>query len=342
MVTIKDIARKAGVSSATVSRVINKMPNVRPRTRAKVQRVIEEYNYYPNDLARGMRSKKTNSIGLLLADITNAFYAETAKKIMELAGRNNYSIILCNTNNDLQEQQKYIDILLQRKVDGFIFASVHWRDPSLKAVIDSKIPFILYNRRTERNSRLNYVVLDNELGSYMAVEHLYQLGHRRIALIRGPNSFSTGRERFRGYRKALEKFNLGYDESIVMQGRYKEKQSYDAAIKLLSVKNRPTAIFASNDLMALSALDAAASMGLKVPEELSIVGFDDIEIAAHSAIQLTTVSQNRNLMAEIAFESLHKMMSKKEPSLPVQVELKPSLTIRKTCSATKPINSIYS
>ncbi len=331
MPTIKDIARIAGVSEATVSRVINNAPNVRPITREKVQKAIEELNYYPNSLARGMRSKKTNSIGLILADITNPFYAETAKTIIEIASRHNYSIILCNTNNDINEQQKYIEVLLQRKVDGFIFASVHWKDSSLHTAISSDVPCIFYNRKPSESAGLNYVVLDNELGAYMAVEHLYNLGHRRIALIRGPNMFSTGRERLNGYVKALQRFGLNYDEKIVVQGKYNEKQSFKAAMKLLAADVPPTAIFASNDLMALSALDAIISSGLRVPEDVAVVGLDDIEIASHSAIQLTTVSQNRNMMAEIAVDSLRKIMQQEDIQLPVQVVLKPMLVVRKTC-----------
>jgi LacI family transcriptional regulator len=325
MTTIKDIARKAGVSGATVSRVINNMANVKPETRSRVLKAIEELNYYPNSLARGMRSKKTNSIGLLVADITNPFYAETAKTIIEAAGRFNYSIILCNTNNDLLEQQKYIDVLLQRKVDGLIFASVHYKDPSLTPVAASQIPYILYNRRMADSDGINYVVLDNELGALIAVEHLYGLGHRRIAFIRGPNTFSTGRERLNGYIQALDKFKIPYDGSIVVQGKYSEKQSYNAVKKLLSAEKRPDAIFASNDLMALSAMEAIMSSGLKIPDDIAVVGFDDIEIASHSAIQLTTVSQNRKMMAEIAIDSLRKMIQKEARHLPTQVILKPVL-----------------
>ncbi|MGM0653373.1 MAG: LacI family DNA-binding transcriptional regulator [Bacillota bacterium] len=331
MATIKDIARKANVSDATVSRVINNSPNVKPQTREKVLQAIEEFNFYPNSLARGMRSKKTNSIGLLLADITNPFYAETAKSIIEQADKYGYSIILCTTNNDLHEQQKYIEILLQRKVDGFIFASVHWKDPSLRTVVNSDVPFVLYNRKTSASASLNYVVLDNELGSYLAVEHLYNLGHRRIAMIRGPHTFSTGRERSHGYYKALKDFGLPLDESLVVQGKYSEKQSFDSAMKLLNADNPPTAIFASNDLMALSAYDAAMASGLSVPQDIALVGFDDIDIAAHRAIQLTTVSQNLNIMAEIAFNSLRKMIIAEPLHALVQVVLKPNLTIRKTC-----------
>jgi LacI family transcriptional regulator len=330
MTTIKDIARRAGVSEATVSRVINDAPLVKPETRARIIAIINELGYYPNSLARGMRSKKTNSIGLLLADITNPFYAETAKTIIEIAGRHDYSIILCNTNNDLREQQKSIEVLLQKKVDGFIFASVHWTDPTLKTVIASDTPYILYNRKTSQSENANYVVLDNEMGAFIAVEHLYKLGHRRIALIRGPHGFSTGRERTSGYVKALKAFGLQHDEKLVVQGKYSEKQSFDAAKKLLLADNPPTAIFASNDLMALSALEAIFSSGQKVPDDIALVGFDDIEIASHSAIQLTTVSQNRNLMAEIAIDSLRKIIRKENVQLPIQIVLKPMLAVRKT------------
>ena len=333
MTTIKDIARRVNVSDATVSRVINDSPNVKPQTREKVQKAIKELNYYPNSLARGMRSKKTNSIGLLLADITNPFYAETAKTIIERAGKNDYSIILCTTNNDIIEQQKYIDVLLQRKVDGFIFASVHWKDPSLAAVMEAGVPYILYNRKTSAYKNLNYVVLDNELGAYLAVEHLYKLGHRRIAMIRGPHTFSTGKERSSGYLKALKEFGLLHDEKLIVQGEYSEKQSYDSAMKLFSSDNRPTAVFASNDLMALSVYDAALSCGLSVPSDIALVGFDDIEIASHRAIELTTVSQNRNMMAEIAFDTLRKNIENGPFQQPVQVVLKPMLTVRKTCGS---------
>ena len=333
MTTIKDIARRVNVSDATVSRVINNSPNVKPQTREKVHKAIEELNYYPNSLARGMRSKRTNSIGLLLADITNPFYAETAKTIIERAGKHGYSIILCTTNNDINEQKKYIDVLLQRKVDGFIFASVHWKDPSLSAIMGAGLPYVLYNRKTSAYENLNYVVLDNELGAYMAVEHLYKLGHRRIGLIRGPHTFSTGRERSDGYLKALKKFGLPHDEKLIVQGKYSEKESFDSAMKLFNSNNPPTAIFASNDLMALRVYDAALSCGLSVPRDVALVGFDDIEIASHRAIGLTTVSQNRNMMAEIAFDTLRKIIEKEPFQEPVQVVLKPMLTVRKTCGS---------
>lgn len=330
MVTIKDISQKAGLSEATVSRVINKSPLVKPETKEKVEKIIDELNYFPDMIARGMRSKRTNSIGLILADITNPFYAETAKKIIEIANRKDYSIILCNTNNDLHEQQKYVDILMQRKVDGIIFASVQWKDQTLQKVIAHSIPHMLYNRITSNYRMLNYVTLDNEMGAFLAIQHLYKLGHRKIALISGPQLFSTARERAIGYIKALDHFDMNYDSKYVVQGKYRSKQSYDAAKRLFSMKDSPTAIFASNDLMALSTIDAIFSLGLKIPEDVSIVGFDDIEMSGHSAIQLTTISQNRNMMAEIAIETICKLILKDNIQEPTQIILKPILSVRKT------------
>lgn len=330
MTTIKDIAKVAKVSEATVSRVINNAVNVKPETREKVQAAINRLNYYPNSLARSMRSKKTNSVGLVLADVANPFYAETAKIIIELANKHNYSIILCTTNNDMLDQQKYIDVLLQRKVDGFIFASVHYKDPTLNFVIESKLPYFLYNRRTNESDEHNYVVLDNELGTFLAIEHLYKLGHRRIGLIRGPQSFSTGRERYTGYQKALKHFGLPYDERIVVQGEYSGKKAIEATKVLISTDPPPSAILACSDLMALGALDALYMSGKRIPEDFSVVGFDDIDISSHSAIQLTTVSQNQNLMAEIAFDNLWKVIQNPEQRQPIQVILKPVLAIRKT------------
>lgn len=328
---MKDIARKTGVSEATVSRVINKDPNVKPATREKVQKIVDDLNYFPNIMAQGMRSKRTRSIGLLLADITNPFYAETAKTIIEIAGKTNNSIILCNTNNDLVEQQRYVNVLLQRKVDGIIFASVHWQDPTVETVIKSGIPCMLYNRRTHDNHNLNYVVLDNELGVYLAIELLFKLGHRRIALIRGPHHFSTGRERYYAYLKALKHFNISNDKSIIVQGNYEEKQTCDAVNKLLSTDNPPTAIFASNDLMAFSALEAIARLNLRIPEDIALVGFDDIKLASHNSIQLTTISQNPSMMAEILLSSIRQIIGNEGLQHPIQIVVKPMLIIRKTC-----------
>jgi LacI family transcriptional regulator len=229
---------------------------------------------------------------------------------------------LCTTNNDLVEQKKYIDLLLQRKVDGFIFASVHYRDPSIQHILSNKLPHFLYYRRTIDSNKCNYVVLDNELGVFLAIEHLYKLGHRRISLIRGTHSFSTGRERFSGYQKALKHFGLPYDKSIVFQGDYSKIKAMEVTMKLISSDFPPSAILVSSDIMALGVLEALHVSGKRIPEDFSVVGFDDIDISSHSKIQLTTVSQNQNLMAKIAFDNLWRILQEPNVQQPIQVVLK--------------------
>lgn len=334
MPTIKDIARLADVSTATVSRVINNYVYVSEKTRQKVLKAVKELNYKPNSVARSMRIKKTHTMGLLLSDITNHFYAEIAKAVVDLATSYGYTVILCITKNDTKLQENYINILKQRKIDGFLFASANLRDTQIKQLETGKTPFVLLNRRLENNHNINYVVLDNEFGAFMAVEHLVNLGHRRIAFISGQRIFSTFLERHRGYKNALNYFGLEFDENLVMEGCWQdEKQAFKSTKRLLNHNRPPTAIIAANDLMAFNAIEAITAEGMSVPNDIAIIGFDDVDLARHSSIQLTTVAQNKHLMAEIATRSLIQITEGKPLKLPVQIMLKPQLIVRGTCGA---------
>jgi LacI family transcriptional regulator len=332
MTTIKEIAKIAHVSGATVSRVINNSPHVKDETRKKVLETIEKLNYQPNSLARGMRLKKTNTIGLLLANTTNPFYAEIAQAVVDIASKYNYTVILCITNNDSQIQKKHIKILQQKKVDGFLFASVLLKDPPVRELIETGAPNVLFNRIFSSNENINYVVQDNELGTYMAVEHLIKNGHKRIAFINGYLNFSTFKQRLNGYLKALKEYNINYDKELVVAGGNNEEKAFEATQKLLSLEQLPTAIVCSNDSMALSSLEALNLSNLKVPEDISLMGFHDIDIAKHKLIQLSTVSINKYLMAEIATKSLIQIIEgDHSEATPIQIVLKPQLIIRKSC-----------
>lgn len=329
---IKDIAREADVSQSTVSRVLNNYPHVKKNTRERVLEAMEKLNYIPNASARGIRLKRTKTIGLILADITNTFYAETAKAVVDTAALFGYTIMLCTTNNEPQVQEKYINILLQKQVDGFIFASVRLRDPSVKGLLNSNFPTIFYNRRMALNTT-NYVVLDNELGVELAVEHLFKLGHKRIAFVRGRSTFSTSASRYKGYLQALKKFDLEQDKQLVVSGEYDGSKAYEATETLLDLKEPPTAIITANDLMAFSVMNAIEGAGLKIPGDMALVGIDDVMMAEHSAIQLTTVAQNKYQMAEIATRSLIQIIEGENIVTPIQVVLKPQLIVRRTCGA---------
>lgn len=339
MKTVKDIAEKAQVSEATVSRVINNYPHVKEETRKRVLAVIEEFDYYPNPIARGMRTQKTSAIGLLLANITNPFYAETATAVMDVAEQHGYSVILCITKNDSKRQENFIRILQQKKVDGFLFGSVLLNDPPVKQLINNGSPYVLFNRIFKNNDHINYVSLDNALGLYMAVDHLVRLGHDKIAFIRGCKNFSTFEERYRGYINALQECGLEFDKDLVVEGESEQHITHKVTAKLLNSKNRPTAIIASNDFMAFSALEVISKYNLRAPEDIAVIGFHDVEMASHNLIQLTTIGHNKYKMSEIATQSLIQIIEGKE--LPIQVILKPQLIVRKTCGAYLSENSSW-
>lgn len=330
--TIGDVARRARVSRATVSRVINKYPHVRPQVRATVQRAMRALGYRPDHVARSLARRETQTLGLVVADITNPFYAETARAIVETARGHGYNVILCNTDNLSRLQEEYVEILRQRRVDGIIFGSVFLRDPVVEALIDSDYPCLMYNRRL-RSGCGNYIVLDNVRASRDLTRHLLRLGHRRIGFIAGLPETSTVADRLRGYREALRSAGLPVDPHFVRPGAFKAEMAQRAAQELLKLRRRPTAIVAGNDLMALGVIHVAGEMGLKVPEDIAVVGFDDIQIAAHREIQLTTMAQQKTEMGRLAVAWILEIIRdpRRFTRQPVQQILAPTLVVRRTC-----------
>ncbi|ATW28049.1 LacI family DNA-binding transcriptional regulator [Candidatus Formimonas warabiya] len=328
--TTKDIARMAGVSQPTVSRVLNDSPNVKPGTKKKVMDIINKLGYTPNQLARSMVLGKTFNIGLVLADITNPFYSELAKSVIDRAKQSRYNVLLCNTDNNEDTMEMYLNYLMQKRVDGIIFASVSTKSIRVQHLVESQFPCILCNRRLE-SEKENFIVSENTKGAYIAVKHLINLGHKEIAYISGSSDFSTAVERREGYCKALEEAGYAIDRSLVLQGRFKEENAYTAAKQLIALKKRPSAIFCSNDLMALAAINAIFDSGLKVPDDIAIVGYDDINVASYRTVNLTTVAQRKEEMGIKAVDHLLSIIEKGQPTIPIQEYLEPKLIIRKTC-----------
>ncbi len=332
--TIDDVARRAGVSRATVSRVLNEYPHVRPRVRAAVRRAMRALQYRPDQVARSLARRETRTLGLVVADITNPFYAETARAIVETARAQGYNVILCNTDNRPRLQEEYVEILRQRRVDGIIFGSVFLRDPLVEGLVGDRYPLIMYNRRLRSGSG-NYIVLDNVRASRELTNHLLGLGHRRIGFISGLRETSTAAERFRGYRDAMRTAGLPVDPSLVRPGGFKPETAQRAAQELLKRRGRPTAIIAANDLMAFEVIQASGDMGLRIPEELAVAGFDDIAMAAHREIQLTTMAQQKTEMGRLAATRMLEIIRDPErfARQPVQQLLVPTLVVRRTCGA---------
>ncbi|OGB95639.1 MAG: hypothetical protein A3G35_17790 [candidate division NC10 bacterium RIFCSPLOWO2_12_FULL_66_18] len=332
--TIGDVARRAGVSRATVSRVLNEYPHVRPQVRTDVQRAIRALRYRPDQVARSLARRETKTLGLVVADITNPFYAETARAIVETARGHGYNVILCNTDNLHRLQEEYVEVLRQRRVDGIIFGSVFLDDPVVEALVEAGYPCVMYNRRL-RSGRGNYIVLDNASASHDLTRHLLDLGHRHIGFITGLRDLSTASERLRGYRAALRAAGLPADSRLMRPGAFKAEMAQRAAQELLKLPRRPTAIMAGNDLMALGVMQAAGDLGLRVPEDLAVVGFDDIEIAAHRQIQLTTMAQQKAEMGRMAVVWMLEIIRdpRRYRREPLQQILTPTLVVRRTCGA---------
>ncbi|HSB80366.1 MAG TPA: LacI family DNA-binding transcriptional regulator [Candidatus Methylomirabilis sp.] len=334
LATIADVARRARVSRATVSRVLNRYPHVRPQVRAAVQQAVRALRYRPDQVARSLARRETQTLGLIVADITNPFYAETAHAILETVRDRGYNVILCNTDNRPRLQEEYVEVLRQRRVDGIIFGSVFLHDPVVEGLVEAGYPCIMYNRRL-RSGRGNYIVLDNLGASRELTRHLLGLGHRHIGFVSGLPQLSTAADRLRGYREALRGAGLRVDSQLIHPGGFKAELAQQAAHELLKLPRRPTAIVAGNDLMALGVMQAAGELGIRIPQALAVAGFDDIGMAGHRQIQLTTMAQQKAEMGRLAAEAILKII--RDPQgytrQPLQQVLAPTLVVRRTCGA---------
>lgn len=328
-VTIKDVARVANVSPKTVSNVVNNRPVVKPATRERVLQAIRELNYYPSAVARSMVTRSRRLIGLMLADITNPAYPEMVEGVASLARQAGFMVMLCNTGREPDEEDRYVHLLIEQRVDGVIIASSRMDSKAADTLTSAGIKVVLFNRHPERYS-VSFVGVDNEHGGYLATRHLLELGHRRVAFIRGTRGASTSIEREQGYRRALAEFGVEPDPALIGWGDYDPDVARTAADLLLRMKNRPTAVFAANDVMALSVIDAANALGLRVPEDVAVVGFDDIAIASHRLVGLSTIHGDLGQLSREATTLLLETISGNLTE-PVRKILPVYLVVRRTC-----------
>lgn len=329
--TTKDVAKRAGVSQATVSRVLNGYHYVSDTTKEKVLKAINELGYQPNQIARNMALQKTNALGLIVSDIVNPFYSEIAKNIMDEAESLGYEIILCNTNHDQKTQNYYIDFLRQRRVDGIIFASVKLKDKYAEKLVASNFPSVFINTRLKLK-KASFVVTDNKKGAILAINHFLNLGHEKIAFISGPNTLSTSKERTEGYKEALLQKGLPINNKYIKNESFKPEYAYKITQELLSMDLPPTAIFVTNDVMAFKVMDAVLDMGLNIPRDVAIIGYDDVIVSGYKRIGLTTVAQKKSIMGRLAVERLVQMIEKGTDRIkPIHHLLEPKLVIRDTC-----------
>jgi LacI family transcriptional regulator len=339
-ITVNDIAKATKVSQSTVSKVLNNYPKVKESTRLKVLKAIEELNFTPDPIARSMITKKTKTLGLILGDISNPYFAESAKIIIEKAKDLGYDVIISNTNHNDKDLDSAIQTLLNKRVDGLLIASASLHCSQVTELLKAKFPVVLFINLVE-NDDVNHVVLKNKKGAELAVDHLVELGHRNIAFVSGSFKYSTLYQRYIGYQAALQKHSLPikqeyvYNEEFINE-EFLYKKIYRFVDWSLSSKNAPTAFFTTSDQMAFAVLDAAAKKDIRIPEDISVIGFDDMNLSSNEAIALTTVSQQKERMATLALERLVMLIENGDTvSTPIQLTLEPELIIRRTSGKVK-------
>lgn len=286
--TIYDVAEKAGVSIATVSKVINNTGRISDKTRKKVLSVMDELNYYPSVVASALTGKRTHTIGLLLPNLANPFYAELARNMEDRADELGYSLVICSTDYKEEKEQKYVSLLIRKRVDGFIITSGFNNVDLVQELLDHKIPVTLIAYNIARES-LNTVSVDDYTGGYQATAHLAELGHKRIAVI--TEQVQSSADRIRGYKTALNDFELLHDDNLFSEAQATVENGEKEAEKLLNLEDPPTAIFAFNDILAIGAMEAVHKRGLSVPKDISIIGFDNTILAKYCYPALTTMAQ---------------------------------------------------
>ncbi|MCG0276475.1 MAG: LacI family transcriptional regulator [Thermosediminibacteraceae bacterium] len=317
MPTIKDIARLAGVSITTVSRALNGYPDVSEATRQKIKKIAEELNYTPNSIARGLVMKKTNTVGLVVSEIIkpgvyHPFFLEILAGIKAALRRSGYDIILFTVDHESQGKVSYERLCKERKVDGTIVQGLKLSDPYIEQIKSTDIPTVMIDIPI-LTEKVGYVSSDNVKGAFDAVNYLVQLGHREIGFINGHKDAAVSFERLEGYRKALEHNGIRYDDRYVVYGDYTQQSGAEAFKKLILEVPGITAVFCASDLMAVGALKAAYEIGKKVPEDISIMGFDDIELSTIITPNLTTIRQEKYKMGYKAAELLLSIIKGGKP-----------------------------
>lgn len=331
MVTIKDIADLAGVSKTTVSKVLNnkddKISNI---TRQKILDIVKEKNYIPNKMAQSLVTKKTKTIGIIIPDIRNPFFTDIVRGAEDKAVKEGYNIILCNTDENVDKEIKAFNTLVEKMVDGIIFAPSSKIDLNSKEYNLSTKPIVLVDKKLDIKNLKGIVSLDNEEGTHLEMNHLVEMNHKRILYLSGPLKNEIARDRLKGYKKALKEANIEYDENLVIQGEYSLDWGYEIIKSLKNINF--TAICAANDLIAIGAIKALKERNIQIPKDISIVGFDDIQTSSIIEPQLTTIKQNSYNMGYESANILIKNLEEKEVSNIEKMIFKPELIIRSSTS----------
>jgi len=324
--TIYDIAREAGVSIATVSQVINGKGKISEKRRAEIMEIMERLHYQPSAIAAALTGKQTYTLGLLVPDISNPYFAELARAVEDRSRQLGYSVVICSTDNKDERVERYLNLLQQKRVDGMMIGTGIDNAEILSPLLQQSIPVALIARHMPSLS-VHTVTIDDILGGTLAAEHLLELGHTRVAVLSEPSKVSSSQERVRGFREALIKAGYTLEPTQIRESAADLSSAKKEALLLLREDDHPTGLFCCNDIQAIGALQAAKELGLRVPEDVSIIGFDNTILASVTSPPLTTVAQPIEELGHRAVDLLIEEL-KDERKEPQKIVLKPELVIR--------------
>jgi len=338
-VTLKQLADRVGVHPSTISRVANHDPGLRisPATRTRIESLLRETEYRPNGVARGLKLRQTLALAVVIPDVTNPLFAALFRGVEDGASPRGYNVVLCNTDGSPDRQRSHLSSLTARRVDGVILASTFLRDPSVRWLRQQRIPHVLVNRFSDDGVD-PFVGSDHVMGARVATQHLFELGHSRIAHLAGQASVSTGVLRRRGYLAALAQAGLEADPALIVESGYVEDGGAKATERLLSMRDRPTAIFAVNDMAAAGAYGAAHRLGLRIPEDLALAGYNNIPLASRLIPGLTTVHVPAHEFGIVAARLLLDQIESGQ-LLPRRVVFTPELVVRGSTVAGAEVES---
>jgi LacI family transcriptional regulator len=335
--TLKEVAEKAGVSLGMAGRVLGNYGSFSPVSKEKVEQAAKALNYIPNSIARSLRTEHTKTIGVLISDLTTLFWTTLVRGIEDSAEKAGYSVILCNNDETSEKEQEYLSTLFERNVDGLIVSPTPGSHAYIKKLARADVPIVLVDRHI-KGLDVPTVQSDNKQGAFEAVNHLIGLGHERIGVITGIPGIETSELRFEGYAEALHRHKIPPRKTLVKEGYYMQGKAFDAAVSLLKMKNRPTALFVCNEQMLIGTILAIRKLELRVPNDIALVGYDDTAWGSFIEPPLTTVRQPSYTMGMVAFENL--LMEIRGGSQGKRhketVILKPELIVRESCGASIP------
>ena len=338
-VTIKDIAKYAGVSTGTVSKVINKQANVKEELRLRVEAIVDKFNFSPSYFARGMKIQRTNTIGLIIPKITNSFYVRVIELIESEANKRDYTIVLGNSNEDIEREISCLKTFLNMRVEGLILASTG-RNEALRIKEElsfyeaANIPVALVSRKLPMIER-DIVEIENEEGAYKATCHLLEKGHQRVGLISSSDRTSASQERVTGYMKAIEKFRLPYESALVHIGGLTANSGYELANRLISLSNPPTAIFVGSNFQLLGTLRAFKNRKILIPEDISLVCFDDTEWGCFASPPLTAIEPDTVNFSKTAMNLLFDRIENNDSDSARRIKIPTKLIVRESVRTFK-------